>query len=68
MLVAELLFLLRITIPGRGGVGDGFFPDAAAAHEDLSLEELFALARFALHVVDGIAMFDVGIKAKNHKD
>jgi hypothetical protein len=70
MLVAELLLLLRIAEAGLGGgvgIGDSSLTNAAAAHKDLGLQKLFAFARFALHVVDGVAVFYVCIKAKNHK-
>jgi len=71
MLVAELLLFLGIAEAGlSGGVGVRYGPlaDAPTAHEHLSLEQFFALARLALHVVDGVAVFYVGVKAKNHKD
>ena len=71
MLIAQLLLFLRIAetgLHGRAGVGDGALADAASANEDLGLEQLFALAGFALHVVDGVAVLDVGIEAKNHKE
>ena len=71
VLVAQLLLFLGIPKTGfeRGGrVGDRFLADAPSAHEDLSLKQFFALARFALHVVDGVAVFDVGIEAKDHKN
>ena len=71
MLIAQLLLFLRIAeagLQGGSGVGDGAFADASAAHEDLGLEQFFALARFALHVVDGVAVFYVSVKAKNHKE
>jgi hypothetical protein len=31
------------------------------------LQQLVGLAGFALHVVDGVAMFYVGIEAEDHK-
>jgi hypothetical protein len=34
----------------------------------LGLEQLFALARLALHVVDGIAVFHVRVKAEDHDE
>ena len=71
MLVAELLLFLGIAetgLRGRSGIGDGPLAHAAAAHEHLGLEQFFALARLALHVVDGVAVFYVGVKSKNHKN
>jgi hypothetical protein len=71
MLVAQLLLFLSVTKAGfQGGVGVGncLLADTSAAHEDLGLEQFFALAGFALHVVDGVAVFDVGIEAENHKN
>ena len=41
--------------------------NAAPAYEDLGLQKEFAFTRFALHMVDRVAMFDVGIEAENHK-
>jgi hypothetical protein len=69
MLVAELLLFLGISetdLRGRRGVGDRPFADAPATHEDLGLKQFFAFACFALHVVDGVAVFNVGIKSENH--
>jgi hypothetical protein len=37
-----------------------------SAHKYLRFKEVFILARFALHVVDGVGVFNVGIKAENH--
>jgi hypothetical protein len=34
--------------------------------EDLRLQQLFAFARFALHVVDRVFVTNVGIETKNH--
>jgi len=70
VLVAQLLLFLRIAETGLrngSGVGDGFLADAAPANEDLGLKQFFAFARFTLHVVDGVDVFDVGIKAEDHK-
>ena len=39
----------------------------AGAEEMCIRDRFFALARLALHVVDGIAMLDIGIEAENHK-
>jgi len=69
MLVAELLLFLGIAetgLGGGGGIGDRLLADAAAADEDLGLEQFFALAGLTLHVVNGVAVLDVGIEAKNH--
>ena len=71
MLIAQLLLFLGVAkagFRGRGGVRDGFLPDTPAAHEDLGLQQLFALAGFTLDVIDGVAVFDVGIEAENHKN
>ena len=53
---------------GSLGVGDGTLADAPATHKDLRLKQFFALACLALHVIDSIAVFYVGVKAENHKD
>src|SRR5260370_36280412 len=69
MLVAQLLLFLGIAKPGFGGrarVRDRFLPYASATHEDLRLKQFLALARLALHVVDGVAVFHVGVKSKDH--
>src|SRR5208337_3691518 len=47
-------------------IGNGAFANAAAANEDLGLEELFAFAGFALHVIDRVLVANVGVKAKDH--
>jgi hypothetical protein len=70
VLVAKLLLFLRVAevdFLGRSRVGNRLLADALSAHEDLRLKQFFALARFALHVIDGVAVFDVGIEAENHK-
>jgi hypothetical protein len=48
------------------GVGNGPLADATTLDEHLGLQKLLALTSFALHVVDGFAVLDVGIEAKNH--
>ena len=40
--------------------------DTAPPHKDLRLQQHVTLTRFALHVIDGIFVLDVGIEAKNH--
>jgi hypothetical protein len=32
------------------------------------LKQFFALARFALHVIDGVSVFYVGVEAENHRN
>jgi hypothetical protein len=71
MLVAQLLLFLRITKPGLGGGGrvrNRALPHTSTPYEYLGLEQLFALARLALHVVDGIAVFHVRVKAEDHDE
>src|SRR5262249_44010653 len=48
------------------GVGRGFLADTAASDEHLSLQNEFVFARFTLHVIDGIALFYVGVETENH--
>ena len=70
MLVAQMLLFLGVAEIGllRGSsIRNGFLADTPSTHEDLRLQQFLALARFALHVVDGVAVFDVGIEAENHK-
>ena len=70
MLLAEQLLFLNIfewTFGRFRSVGGGFLADAAAADEDLRLQEQIALARLALHVVDRVHMLHIGIEAENHK-
>src|SRR5260370_25077484 len=50
----------------RGAIGNRALPDAAAPNEDLRLHQLFAFARFALHVVDRVFLPTVRIKATYH--
>jgi hypothetical protein len=54
----------------RGGfcIGDSALTDAPAAHENLSLEQFFALTGLALHVVDGVDVLYVSVKSENHED
>ena len=71
MLLAQLLFFLRVPELDFGrlaGIRRGLFAHAAAAHENLRLQQTFAFTRFTLHVVDGVAMLHIGIEAKNHRD
>src|SRR5207302_5021200 len=71
MLVAELLLLLGIAetgLGGRVGIGDCFLAYASATHEDLRLKQFLALARLALHVVDGVAVLHIRVKSKDHEN
>src|SRR6266849_2081126 len=63
---AQLFLLVGKTSRQLVSVWAGAFPDAAATHEYLSLQEEFAFAGLALHVVDGVALLDIRIKAENH--
>ena len=73
-LAQHLLSILIVAVWSRadlafrraGAIGNRALPDAAAPHEDLRLQQLLAFARFALHVVDGVFVPNVGIKTKNH--
>jgi len=49
------------------GVRRRFFTDALTANENLGLEKALVLPRLALHVINGVTGFDVGIKAENHR-
>ena len=40
--------------------------DAMAANEDHGLQQQIGIAGFALNVIDGIAHFDICIKAEDH--
>ena len=68
MLIAQAVFFLLVgeaagqLVP----VGSRPFADTAATHEYLGLQQQLAFAGLALHVVDGVALLDVGVKAKNH--
>ena len=69
MLVAEHGFFLLVgkeRIDGAVGVRSCPFADAAAAHKHLGLKQELALAGFALHVVDSIAVLHVGVEPENH--
>jgi hypothetical protein len=69
MLIAQLLFFLLIAEAGvLRRVGNRLFAHASSAHENLRLQHLFALTRLALHVVDGVAVFNVSVEAENHGD
>ena len=65
VLVAQaVLFLLVGKTAGQlVSVGGRPFADAAAADEHLGLQQKLAFAGLALHVVDGVALHDVGVKA-----
>jgi hypothetical protein len=47
-------------------VGGRALSDAATTHEYLGLQQKFAFAGLALHVVDGVALLDIRVKAENH--
>ena len=71
MLFPQLLLFLRVPelrFSGFGGIGSRFLANAAAAHENLGLQKEFPFTRLALHVIDRVAVLDVGIEAENHKD
>ena len=71
MLLAQQLLFLRVTdlhLAGLAAIGGGFLAYTAATHEDLRLQEEFPFTRLTLHVVDGVAVLDVGIEAENHRD
>jgi hypothetical protein len=63
-----LLGIARLTLGRRPGIGSRFLSDASSTHKYLCLEQLFSLARFTLHVVDGVAMLNVGVEPENHSD
>ena len=70
MLLAQLLLPLRVSdlwLPCRGRVGNSLLADTASTHEDLRLQQQITLARLALHVVDSVTVFYVGIEAENHR-
>jgi hypothetical protein len=68
MLVAQTQFLLLVgkTTGQLVPVGSRVFPDAAAAHKYLGLQQQLAFARLALHVVDGVSLFDICVKTEDH--
>jgi len=66
--LACLLLISEIAFGDLLGVGSGAFSDAAAAHKDLGLQDKLILARFTLHVIDGVTLLDVGIETENHAD
>jgi hypothetical protein len=71
MLIAqELLFLMiaKTSLGGGGRVGNGFLAYTSSPDEDLGLKQFFTLARFALHVIDGVNVLYVGVESKNHED
>jgi hypothetical protein len=49
---------------GALGVRRRSLADAVAFYEDLRLQEQIVLTRFALHVVDGLSYFGVGIESE----
>ena len=53
---------------GCGGIRDGSLADAAAAHENLGLQQLLSLPRLTLHVVDGVFVANIGVKTEDHID
>src|SRR5208283_2376787 len=65
-LLSILIAVLRAGCRRAQAIGNRALPDTAPPHEDLRLQQLLAFTRFALHVVDGIFVPNVGIKAKNH--
>src|SRR5581483_8392448 len=68
VLVTQYLLLLLVgdSLRTRFSIGGRAFTNAAATHEDLRLQQQFALTRFALHVVDRVLVLDVSIEAENH--
>jgi hypothetical protein len=46
-------------------VRDAPFPDALAPHKDQRLNQQIAFPGFALHVVNGVPVFDIGVEPKN---
>ena len=65
-----LFFVLVGEIPlGQSlGVRSGSFPDAAATHKHLGLQDELVFPSFTLHVVDRVALLHIGVEAKNHSD
>jgi hypothetical protein len=65
-----LLFLViaKTGLSGGSRIGNCLFADAPSPDEYLGLKQFFALARFTLHVVDGVTVLYVRVKSKNHED
>src|SRR6185369_13158180 len=68
MLVAQAVLFLLVGKTSRQlvSVGSRALADAATANEHLGLQQKLALAGLALHVVDGVALLNVGVKAEDH--
>jgi hypothetical protein len=41
--------------------------DTTSLHEDLGLQQSLAFARFTLHVIHDLIVFNVGIEAEDHQ-
>ena len=69
VLFAEQLLFLLVGLPlaRRGGIGNRFFSDTTSTDKNLRLQQQLAFASFALHVVDGVRVLDVGVESKNHR-
>ncbi|PYV96521.1 MAG: hypothetical protein DMG86_20325, partial [Acidobacteria bacterium] len=69
MLITKNLLFLLVGEPSRCPlvcVRGGAFAYTPSPYKDLSLQQQFVFARFALHVINSVAMFYVGIEAKDH--
>jgi hypothetical protein len=71
VLIAQDLLLLVV---GKASfrhllcVRGGSFPHAAAAHENLSLQQQLTFTGFTLHVEDRVIVLYVGIETENHDE
>ena len=69
MLIPKNLLFLLISEPSRSplvGVRGGALPYAPSFHKHLGLQQQLVFTRFTLHVINRVAMFHVGIEAKDH--
>jgi hypothetical protein len=68
VLVAQAVLLLLVgKAPGQlVPIRARPFSDAATTDKHLSLQEQLAFAGLALHVIDGVTLLDIRVKAENH--
>jgi len=70
MELTQHFFAIRVvgleTFVYARSVRNSALADAAALDEDLRLQKLLALARFALHVIDRVFVPNVGVESENH--
>src|ERR1700720_1234575 len=73
MQIAQHLLFILIAAGGAGSCRDpgtirnGMLPDTTPTYENLRLQQLLAFPGFALYVIDGVFVTDIGVKTKDHE-